>query len=411
MSSFASPGGLVLRPHFELSGAHFSKQAFAAWQWYNYVADRVPAGKTALRINLDETSVCLFQGTGRGTVFVSKKRRLTQHAPRALRRRCMTHVGVVCDDTTLQPHLPQVLIGNWSTFKAGSMAALRARAPPNVVLLRQRSAWSNEAVCAWIVTLIGHALAPYMHAYQPILVMDASTIHTARKVLAACYTACIWVSLVPARLTGVLQPLDTHGFQRYKAHLRRKYLEERIDAVGDILEVGEFLSCVYSAIRSVLQGIRWSRAFDDDGFSAGQGFVAPHILERLEVGGPMTVPHTRPADAVLAHCFPRRATIPTTLLWRPFDPAPAPRAVPLAARDARVAAAPTASAVLREPRTRAEHRAAAAARAAAAVPAAAPSSGAASSSSVGAAPAAASASRVWGRTRSETRMLRARGDA
>ena len=39
--------------------------AFAAWGWYNYCASRVPVGKRVLRVNMDETAVCLFQGRSR----------------------------------------------------------------------------------------------------------------------------------------------------------------------------------------------------------------------------------------------------------------------------------------------------------------------------------------------------------
>ena len=386
-------------------------QALAAWRWYNYVADQVPAEKRILRLNIDETSVCLFQGSGRGNVFVSKKRRVSQHVSRATRRRCMTHVGVICDNTYIQPHLPQVLIGNWATFKAGSMTALRGRAPANVVLLRQKSAWNNEAVCAWIVRRIGRALAPYTHEYQPVLLMDVSRIHTARSVLVACHAAGIWVVLIPALLTWLLQPLDTHGFQRYKAHLRNKYLEARIAAAGDALEVGEFLPCVYSAVLHVLQGIRWVRAFDDDGFGAQQSLVSARILDRLGPDRHLEVPRTRPADAELAHCFPRGAAVPTALLWRPFNAAVAPCAMRAPACAPSVVAGSAVVVALREPRTRAEHRAATAARAVATPTPAAALAPSASSSSSSAAPAAVSAPRIFGRTRSQTRLLKAMSEA
>jgi hypothetical protein len=49
-------------------------QAQAVWQWYNCCAARVPAGKAPLRINMDETSVCLFQGGGKGTVVFKRRR-------------------------------------------------------------------------------------------------------------------------------------------------------------------------------------------------------------------------------------------------------------------------------------------------------------------------------------------------
>ena len=44
-------------------------QAAAVWQWWSFLKGQVPAGKTILRVNVDETSVCLFQGTAKGTVM------------------------------------------------------------------------------------------------------------------------------------------------------------------------------------------------------------------------------------------------------------------------------------------------------------------------------------------------------
>ena len=49
----------------------FLRQAFAAWQWSNFWRCKLPAGRRLLRINLDETAVCLFQGGGRGNVFLA----------------------------------------------------------------------------------------------------------------------------------------------------------------------------------------------------------------------------------------------------------------------------------------------------------------------------------------------------
>ena len=89
----------------------------------------IPGNKQLLRINLDETSVCLFQGSGKGNVFVGKKRRLVQFVQTRKRRCYFTHVAVICDNSELQPLLPQVLIGNERTFLAASMNGLRAGKP------------------------------------------------------------------------------------------------------------------------------------------------------------------------------------------------------------------------------------------------------------------------------------------
>ena len=49
-------------------------QAHAVWQWYIFCAARVPSGKAPLRIHVDETSVCLFQGGGKGTIVFNKRK-------------------------------------------------------------------------------------------------------------------------------------------------------------------------------------------------------------------------------------------------------------------------------------------------------------------------------------------------
>ena len=48
-------------------------QAAAARQWLNYAAAQAPIGSTILRLNLDKTSVKLFQGGGKGPIFSRRR--------------------------------------------------------------------------------------------------------------------------------------------------------------------------------------------------------------------------------------------------------------------------------------------------------------------------------------------------
>ena len=102
------------------------------------------------------------------------------------RTRHLTHVGLICDNNAVQPMLPQVVIGNEHAIRAGELAALRAAMPPNVTLLRRPSAWSNSALCAWIINLLAAALAPVADVYQFVPLMDAARIRTTPAVLRAC---------------------------------------------------------------------------------------------------------------------------------------------------------------------------------------------------------------------------------
>ena len=245
-------------------------------------------------MNLDETGLCLFQGGGKGNVFARRKQRVGQRVPRQKRRSYITHVAVVCDQSDVQPVLPQFIVGNERTFRVQDMPALRRACPPNVVLVRQHSAWNNNMLCARIIRRIGASLAMFATRCQPVLLLDASRIHCAREVINACNQAGIWVVFIPAMLTWLLQPLDTHAFQAYKARLRFEYRRVRCDRVGQDLTIVEFIVCVCVAVRMVVQDTRWKVAFDKDGFGARQTLVSTRIRGQFEPTAPIVPPFAAP---------------------------------------------------------------------------------------------------------------------
>ena len=276
-----------------------------------------------LSLNLDETSVCLFQGNVAGNVLLSKKRArsLGQSVPRAKRRCCMTHVGLICNRSDIQPQLPQVFIINERTVPARDMAALRAACPSNVHLVRQKSAWTNAFLTAWVVRLIGIALAPFRTTLQPILLMDSLRAHWHPFVLAACRGAQIWPLCVPASMTWLMQPLDTHVFLKYKTHLRQIYQDARGDAEVSDLDFAAFMRCVYQTIRSVLQGYKWAGAFRGVGFGNAQSDVERFVRRNLGMlEAPLALSSVRPSDAEISTCFDARYRPHFADLWRTLVP-------------------------------------------------------------------------------------------
>lgn len=164
----------------------------------------IPATKVSLRINLDESSVCLFQGDAGGNILVSKKRarEVAQEVPRTKRRCRSTHVGVICDRPDIQPLLPQVLIVNQRAATDAQMAALRAACPANVRIVRQKNAFTNIDVCVWLVCLLGIALRPFLDSAQPILLLDALRARWHARVLGMCRAWRLWPPpLAAARYT------------------------------------------------------------------------------------------------------------------------------------------------------------------------------------------------------------------
>lgn len=231
--------------------------------------------------------------------------------------------------------MPQVIIGNERTLLVRALPALRRDAPSNVVLVRQKSAWNNAALMTRIVGLIGDVVRPCADRYQPVLIMDVVSLHTRRVVLQACRRHGIWVVFVPARTTFFLQPLDAHILHLYKAALRKRYHALLCDSTVGELDVPTFLTCIYHALDSVMEGRGWSSAFDACGLGRGQTRLASHVLRDLGMLS-VTAPDTYPSLADLARCFPRGAKIPFPLLTPSPDvgavAVAAPRAEPIAAR-------------------------------------------------------------------------------
>lgn len=269
-----------------------------------------------MRINFDETAICLFQGGGKGNLMIAKGCPLpTQNVSRNQRRTYITYVSFICDDPDIQRALPQVLIANERSFPLRDMAALRAACPPHVHLWRERSAWVNERLCVQLVRLLGETLRPYMGGAQPFLVFDASRAHVTRDVFRACAAARLWSLLIPAKLTWLLQPLDTHAFLPYKVHLQKEYQEARVGIADGVVRMADLLRCVHAAMERVIRGRAWAVSFERDGFGLGQLGVSQRVLAHLGLEAPPTISSLRPSLEQLQRCFPKRAQVPEAQIW------------------------------------------------------------------------------------------------
>jgi hypothetical protein len=267
---------------------------------------------------MDETAICLFQGGGRGNIFVSKADpRAFQDVPRGRTREFMTHIAFICDDPHVQAHLPQILVANEHTLRARDMAALQAGLPANVRLLRRKSAWNDAGLCAQTIRWLRDALMPFTDSRQVLLLFDAHRVHTSPRVFAACTACNVWPVLVPAKATWLMQPLDTHAFLAYKIRLQGACQEARLVTPSGEMKLLEVIPCVCRAVHEVLEGRSWAHAFDRDGFSAGQTGVSDRVMTGLQQSAPLDIPHTKPSLDQVKLCFPKRAKVPWSAIWRP----------------------------------------------------------------------------------------------
>ena len=286
---------------------------------------------------MDETTLRLFYDAAEGVIasepiaLAGRRGRLAQKATRGQTRGALSLVALLCDDSSVQPRLPQYVIGNEHVLPASLVADLQSggRLHPNVRLLRQKSSWVNDAALAAIAQHWGQVLAEFSVDRQPILLLDACSAHLGLKFLAMCRRWSIWVVCVPARMTWLMQPADTHCFALLKAWLRKRFHEALVAGTDGKVTVKDILLHMNESIRRVLQGRRWRPAFEGNGWDAGQQRVRQKILHMLEWDETPAIPNSLPTLQEFEAIFPRNRGIPLAKLlachrWSADDVAPSP---------------------------------------------------------------------------------------
>ena len=284
------------------------------WQWWNFSEGQC-MDKPTLRINLDETACRLHYDQKRG-LAVTRERGLTrgrkaeivQDVSRQKLRGCFTHVAMICDDASLQPRLPQIFIGNEHIFAQRIVDAVQPDLPKNILLWRRKSAWVQHSTMVEVVRALAAALGGDLRERRVLLLLDACRVHMGVGFLRSCAARGILVHYVPAQLTWLLQPLDTHAFSKFKVVIGCEYRREVMKSGH--CELSAMLRIVAYAVRKVFQGTHWSRAFDSNGFGHHQARVRQTILERLEWEPAVGVSSRLPSLAQFTSIFPRRASLP-----------------------------------------------------------------------------------------------------
>ena len=148
--------------------------------------------------------------------FQPRRRKLVQNVVLSKQRAGFTHVALICDDVSLQPRLPQILLGNERLFPAATIAALQGTLAPNIHLWRRKSGWVTKELMLEILKDLCAALGALTATHQVVLLLDTASVHICPKFLRAANRKGIMVQYIPAKLTWLLQPLDTRVFARFK---------------------------------------------------------------------------------------------------------------------------------------------------------------------------------------------------
>ena len=160
-------------------------EATASWKWFNWLLAQLPPNKQPLLLNMDETACRLFYDPAKGVLaselvaLAARRGRVTSSVTRAQTRSVLSLVALLCNDSSIQPRLPQYILGNEHVLQTSALGELRRdrSLSPNVHILRRKSAWVNDAELAGIARHWSRVLQQHCPDRQPILLLDACSAH------------------------------------------------------------------------------------------------------------------------------------------------------------------------------------------------------------------------------------------
>ncbi|CAE8601244.1 unnamed protein product [Polarella glacialis] len=299
-----------MKIRFGMDMSEVREKATTYFRWANYVRSCVPVGERTLMINMGETALAYSWAGQKGTIVCRDRlpngRSLrTEQASRNDMRGNVTHMAFICDDSSIQPLLPQILLGNHSKFTIRLLNSVA------------ESSWNSHSTMRKALGILRRALQPIASTHSIILILDMARVlihHTIYQHAKQCGTRLLYV---PARLTWLLQPCDTHLFARLKNELRRRWHEERCQSESGIISSAGWPHIIAQAIRVVIQGNKWRNSFSETGAIDDQAGLSKHILGHMGLLEPFAAPSTPPPLEDVRRIFPKglKFNVENYLLW------------------------------------------------------------------------------------------------
>lgn len=293
----------------------FIAQARAVWTWSNYLHSvAVVSGKQIVRVNIDETSIKLDMVMRHGFISAAarndeKHSGLRRKMSKRRARTAYSYVAVLCDDADLQKLMPQIIIVNSTQCPEAVFEEVNKQKPSNVIIWRRKSCWMDTATFGKVIRQIHSSLGRKGDSVQIILCCDGHNTHINTKIWQICSRMKYLMFVIPAKTTGVLQPLDAYVFALLKSKLRTAYQSNCILLTTGSCSLGLSVMTLFDVIKEVLLSRPWHHAWERLGLAGHQRNISTRVLNCMNVPAIATVPCCKPTLAELCTCFPLRYTI------------------------------------------------------------------------------------------------------
>ena len=273
---------------------------------------RAKCAKPPLFIGLDETAMKFNYAKLKGLIVSQKhlppgKKHRKAQISASEAKACVSFLAFITPDHDIQGKLPQILLGNKDRLSAKLVKEL---APPgNFRVWREKSGWVNSKMMCRALTVLFHCLKDIMATRQVVLVLDTFQAHMSKAARAYASRLNIILMYVPASLTSLLQPADTHLFSKLKRKLKERWVQLRMEDENGKVQHKLWLAAVFEVCNEVMCSTSWQAAFQSNGL-LGEEHVSDRILKQLGLAALPPIPAEVPSSEQLQAVFPGRTKIP-----------------------------------------------------------------------------------------------------
>jgi hypothetical protein len=250
-------------PHCVTQG-EIKQRASIFLRWIRHVLSDRLCGKPAVVVNMDETFLNNIKPWKRGIVVRGAG---GEHAHAGSVRKDpslgrMALLASVCSHAAVQRLLPQIRMprakGGGKVPCEPIRTAYRAAGAPQIAV-HGTSGWNTSTTMKFYLKSLMVAARRGAPGHAVMLVMDCCPSHLSVDVLAAAARLGMHVVIIPARLTWLMQPLDTHVFAQLKRKMRIAEYDWKACRTDRRMAEVDRIEMHGEAIREVLVDRDWSQ--------------------------------------------------------------------------------------------------------------------------------------------------------
>ena len=263
-------------------------QASIFFSWAQWQRDHALRDESVVYVNIDETSIAKGLAPRKGYLLfnVTTKRSSVKALVRSRDTRAhSTFLAAITDEAALQQHLPQFLIPHQKRLSRAEKTLLATLAGP-LVWVQDATGWMKSQTLKGLITIIRRKVRLHCPGKSLILVLDTAPCHRERSVLNHCSHLGIHVLFIPAKLTWLLQPLDTHVFAMFKQRYFETLLQQRQRSTDGTNSGTDWIEALRVASTEILTGRNWVHAFGCNGVPPCRQSLRGSIVQICHTGGP-----------------------------------------------------------------------------------------------------------------------------